>query len=80
MLLHGHNALLSAQSVTESFVIMQAILASFLYVISASFFLLLVDSIVSGLLNKANESRIARETFLNRISHDLRTPLSGIIG
>lgn len=43
-------------------------------------FLGAADSVIDNLLRRYEELRVSREHFLNRISHDLRTPLSGIIG
>lgn len=64
----------------ETIILWRIVTATLVYVFGVAMFLYIIHVYVSALLKEADSSREAREDFLNRISHDMRTPLSGIIG
>ncbi len=78
---HGYSAWKSCVADTgDSCVfVAKAALMSLSYMVCTLVFLFFSDRVIAKLMSQANESRVARESFLNRISHDLRTPLSAII-
>ena len=58
---------------TSAFVIL-------MYMMSLSGLLWATQNVIQKLIAGADSSRVAREAFLNRMSHDLRSPLAAVIG
>ena len=58
---------------TSAFVIL-------MYMMSLSGLLWATQNVIQKLIAGADSSRLAREAFLNRMSHDLRSPLAAVIG
>jgi signal transduction histidine kinase len=65
---------------SQCYLIQTSALMNFLYMTVVASLLWATQNVIQKLIAGADSSRLAREAFLNRMSHDLRSPLAAVIG